>query len=274
MRRHLERATRDQTVETLRDRPAPSPASAQFNQTSATVTPQAAPVVAQTEQATATVTPKRPTREAAICLLFCEVDEVPSVLYTVRSPRLRRHTGEISFPGGVRDPSDASPLAAALRETREEIGINEADVTVLGGLPWLPDLTGRMRVYPFCGFVDLAKLGIRRPSEIKGNPTEVARVFHLTVPQLLDPNRRRDLKFRNRDVAYTAFRADDVDLLPELPQSVIETGDLRALADYEHQYGSTVVWGLTGYVTTQVLRIAVEPVVEQLRVAREGSGKG
>lgn len=205
---------------------------------------------------------KAANREASVLMLLCEVEDTPSVLYTVRSPGLRRHTGEISFPGGIRDPSDESTAHAALRETKEEIGIDAEHIQILGALPWLPDLTGRIRVFPYLGFVDLKKLGISRPSQIKGNPGEVARCFHLTVPQLFDPLRKRDMTFRGTKIHYWGFRADDVDLLPPLPQSVIDTGDLRALSDYERIHGNTVVWGLTGFVTSEVIRKALGPVLE------------
>lgn len=209
-------------------------------------------------------------REAAVMMLLCEVQERPSVVFTVRAPNLRRHTGEISFPGGLRDDTDESSLHAALRETKEEIGIDSDAVEVLGVLPWLPDLTGRLKVFPYVGYLDLQKTGYSRPSQIPGNPGEVARVFHLTVEQLLDPLRRRDMTFRGTNIKYFGFRADDVDLVPPLPESVVETGDLHALSDYERQHGSTVVWGLTGFVVSEVLRKSLIPTIEQWRARNHG----
>ena len=72
-------------------------------------------------------------RPAAVLLpLVSEADDYKRLL-TVRASSLRRQPGDISFPGGAIDPTDASPLAAALRESEEEVGLRASDVDILQG---------------------------------------------------------------------------------------------------------------------------------------------
>ncbi len=71
---------------------------------------------------------------AAVILLLSHGDN-PSLLYTRRALHLRRHPGEVCFPGGMREPQDVDLLATALREMEEEIGLPAGQVHVLGRLP-------------------------------------------------------------------------------------------------------------------------------------------
>lgn len=74
------------------------------------------------------------------------------VLLTRRSDQLRHHPGQVAFPGGKVDPGDATPLAAALRESHEEIGLLPTDVQILGAMPPHETVTGFI-VTPFIGVV-------------------------------------------------------------------------------------------------------------------------
>jgi 8-oxo-dGTP pyrophosphatase MutT (NUDIX family) len=100
----------------------------------------------------------------------------PVVLLTLRGAHLRRHAGEVSFPGGRRDPQDPSLEATALREAREELGIRTADV--LGRLSSMPLYTSEFRLVPFVADVSGAQL---RP-----DPAEVAAVLSLDVRDVLE----------------------------------------------------------------------------------------
>jgi 8-oxo-dGTP pyrophosphatase MutT (NUDIX family) len=120
----------------------------------------------------------------------------PGVLLTKRNERLNRHAGQVSFPGGRIDPTDANHITAALREASEEIALEPSRVEVLGSLGDFLTGTG-FRITPVVG---LLPPGLRlRPA-----PEEVDAVFELPVSVLLDPDApRRERQERNglvRDV--------------------------------------------------------------------------
>ena len=77
----------------------------------------------------------------------------PHVVLTRRRADLRRHAGEISFPGGRRDPEDADLADTALREAEEEIGLPRADVRLLGELPPTSTFVTNYVIHPFVGLI-------------------------------------------------------------------------------------------------------------------------
>jgi len=100
------------------------------------------------------------------------------VLFTVRSAKMRSHGGQISFPGGRREPQDASAAAAAIREAQEEVGIAPDAVEVIGYLDDYPTLTGYL-VTPVVGMVS----GI---TALQPCAHEVAETFEVPLPFLLE----------------------------------------------------------------------------------------
>ena len=103
-----------------------------------------------------------------------------TVLLTQRTDHLTDHPSQISFPGGRAEASDVDDVATALREAREEIGLDPSQVEVLGSLPTYTTGTGFV-VTPVVGLV---RLGF----ELKPDPFEVAEVFEVPLAWLMDPS--------------------------------------------------------------------------------------
>jgi 8-oxo-dGTP pyrophosphatase MutT (NUDIX family) len=103
----------------------------------------------------------------------------PSVILTLRPETMRKHPGQISFPGGRIDPGDGGPIAAALREAEEEIGLPPHAVEVIGLADVYRTVTG-FEVTPVVGIVppDLP---------LSPHPGEVAAMFEAPLHYLLDP---------------------------------------------------------------------------------------
>ena len=107
----------------------------------------------------------------------------PHVLLTLRSQHLSSHAGQIAFPGGKVDASDASIEHAALREAEEEVGLSPACVQVIGSLP--PYVTGTaFHITPVIGWVSAHHV-------IRPNPHEVADVFEVPLSFLMNPDNHR-----------------------------------------------------------------------------------
>ena len=102
-----------------------------------------------------------------------------TVLLTQRTAHLADHGGQISFPGGRIEPTDAHPVAAALREAEEEVGLPASHVDVVGRLDTYVTGTG-FEVIPVVAFV-------RVPYPLRPDPSEVAEVFEVPLDFLVDP---------------------------------------------------------------------------------------
>jgi len=85
--------------------------------------------------------------------LFLPDGGEPHAVFTRRATGLRRHAGEISFPGGRRDPEDAALKDTALREAEEEIGLPRAEVRLLGELPPTSTFVTNYVIHPFVGLI-------------------------------------------------------------------------------------------------------------------------
>lgn len=119
-----------------------------------------------------------------------------TVLFTLRTTQLKAHSGQVSFPGGRAEPGDASPEFTALRESQEEIGLAPERVEVLARLSDYHTRTG-YRVTPIVGL-------LTPPLELVPDPREVAEVFEVPLPFLLDPrnHRRRTREFKGQTVGF------------------------------------------------------------------------
>jgi 8-oxo-dGTP pyrophosphatase MutT (NUDIX family) len=120
----------------------------------------------------------------------------PTILLTERPETMRKHPGQISFPGGRIDPGDDGPAAAALREANEEIGLSPAFVEVVG-------TTDRYRTVT--GFEVTPVVAVVRPGfTLRCEPREVADAFEAPLYYLLDPARQevRTVEWRGRERTY------------------------------------------------------------------------
>ncbi|HNE50731.1 MAG TPA: CoA pyrophosphatase [Chitinophagales bacterium] len=97
-------------------------------------------------------TPQLPNaREGAVMSLIYPINNIPHILFIERPVYEGVHSGQIAFPGGKIEKTDASTLAAALRETKEEIGVNKEQIEVIGSLSKVYVLASNFLVYPFVG---------------------------------------------------------------------------------------------------------------------------
>lgn len=161
-------------------------------------------------------------REAAVLVPLLLRDGAPQVLFTKRPSTLRHHAGQYSFPGGSRDPEDPTPLRTALRETREELGIDVSGVRVLGSLDEVFTLGGAgFRIQSFVGVLP-------QGLEYKPNAAEVEFIIEVPLAHLLDPAFHRTEPHRVRGVEY------EVDF---------------------YTYGTHVIWGATGRILRHLLEL-------------------
>ena len=142
-----------------------------------------------------------------------------TVIFTRRAAHLKDHSGQVSFPGGRAAAGDPSPEATALRESREEIGLDGARVELLGRLADYHTRTG-YRITPVVGVV-------APPFELRPDANEVDEIFEVPLAYLLDPaNRQR--------------------------QSREWQGELRWF--FSIQYGRHTIWGATAGMLVNLAR--------------------
>jgi 8-oxo-dGTP pyrophosphatase MutT (NUDIX family) len=149
------------------------------------------------EQLTATLKP------AGVLIPVMQRTATLSVLLTQRSADLKHHAGQVSFPGGRMEEQDDDVCFAALRETREEVGIEPHHVSVIGYLGAMPTITG-YAVTPVVGLVsDAAELVIDR--------TEVEYAFEVPLDFLLDERNDQwvEREFHGRLFPMVEFHYED-----------------------------------------------------------------
>jgi 8-oxo-dGTP pyrophosphatase MutT (NUDIX family) len=140
--------------------------------------------------------------EAGVLVPLYEQDGELHVVFTKRRDDLRRHPGEISFPGGRRDDGDADLSETALRESEEEIGLPREDVEILGALQPTPTIATGYSVYPFVGL-------IAPGHQWELSPREVAEVIELRLADLETGYGRRRLIRRGLPIRTDTYLVGD-----------------------------------------------------------------
>ncbi len=143
--------------------------------------------------------PQAALRPASVLIALVERSGQQQVVLTRRTEALRHHAGQISFPGGRIEASDIDPVAAALREAHEEVGLLPAHATPLGYLDPFATITG-FHVYPVVARVHPDFVARRDPSEVD-------EVFEAPLSFLLEPGnaRRFEVDYRGRKRSLVEF---------------------------------------------------------------------
>ncbi len=160
---------------------------------------------------------------AAVLVPVVNHPQGPTVMFTERTAHLHDHAGQVSFPGGRVDDTDADRVATALRETEEETGLHPSRVEIIGRLPDYDIMTG-FRVTPIVGWVE-------PPYNLQPDPFEVEKVFEVPLEFLLDPENHQE---HSREV----------------------NGTIRHY--YAMPYGEHYIWGATAGMVHMLYRALVE----------------
>jgi len=160
---------------------------------------------------------------AAVMILLYDKDGEYCVLLNKRSQLVEHHKGEMSFPGGAKDPTDMDFLDTALRETEEEMGISRSDITVLGQLD---DIITRSDI-----IVKVYVGTIPYPYEFRPSEIEIAEVVETPIKHLLDS---KSLRYESRWV------------------------DGEATTSVSYAYQDYLVFGATAKILQQLLNIIDE----------------
>lgn len=169
-------------------------------------------------------------RNFAILIPLVQTEKGIEVLFEVRSFKMRSQPGDVCFPGGRMDPTDASAKAGAIRETTEELGVSASTIRNVVALDYIVGDYGS-HIYPFVG--ELTEL-----DNFTLNEAEVAEVFTVPLQYFIDTA---------PDVYRVCFKA-----VPEkdFPFDLIQGGENydwrpREIPEYFYQYEGKVIWGLT-----------------------------
>lgn len=160
-------------------------------------------------------------KEAAVLIPIFVCNGEYYLLFTQRTENLKYHKGQISFPGGRKDEVDPTLLATAIRESEEEIGLNPADVHIIGELDDFKTLSSSYVISPFVGTIPY-------PYNFKANQHEIEKIIEVPLASLLDE--------RNWRV------------------EVREWNGLPLTNEY-FTYNGDIIWGATGRILKHFLTI-------------------
>jgi mutator protein MutT len=159
-------------------------------------------------------------KKSAVMLLLTSGSDGLDVIFTLRSSKLRSHSGQISFPGGKIDHGE-TPVKASKRETREEIGIPENEVEIIGDLTHIHVPPSNSDIYPFVGYTE------RKP--FINSPEEVEELITAPLRYVADP---ANIKMMERVFDGTKYQVPYIDIHPKVP-----------------------LWGATGIIIGEMMQI-------------------
>ena len=142
-------------------------------------------------------------REAAVLVPITGWPHEPRLIFTERSAELKKHAGEISFPGGMSDDGDRDLEFTALRETHEEVSISPDRVEIMGALAPVGTFVTSYRIQPFVGLVT-------GDEPLVPNPGEVASIMDFGIDELVDAYAMRRLVRRGVPIRTPTFEMERV----------------------------------------------------------------
>lgn len=163
----------------------------------------------------------------AAVLMALTREDVPRLILTRRAQHMNSHAGEVAFPGGKCDSTDASIIATALREAHEEIALEPSRVQVVGELGIFTSRIG-MKVKPIIGLLDEMPM-------LQANPDEIESIFTVPLDVFLNqkPSYDHKVKYMGVNIAVPSFKHEGY-----------------------------VIWGLTGYMIVEFMRQVYDADIE------------
>ncbi|WP_071459701.1 NUDIX hydrolase [Bacillus massilinigeriensis] len=183
----------------------------------------------------------------SVLLPLTEVNGNTAVLFEVRANTLRRQPGEICFPGGKMDPTDSDEATCAVRETCEELGINQSEVKKLVPLDYIVSPFGTI-IHPFVGILEQGAV-------FKPNPEEVQSFFTVPLETLLSQKPEKHM-------IHFHVQPDE-----GFPYDYIIGGEnyqwqTRRMEEHFYFHDGKVIWGLTARVLSHFLELIQENCVQ------------
>ncbi len=142
-------------------------------------------------------------REAAVLVPITDWPHDPKLIFTERNADLKKHAGEISFPGGMSEDDDPNLEWTALRETHEEVSISPDRVEIQGALAPVGTFVTSFRIQPFVGLV-------QGDEPLIANPSEVASILHFGIDDLVEAYAMRRLVRRGVPIRTPTFEMERV----------------------------------------------------------------
>ncbi|MBP1155363.1 MULTISPECIES: CoA pyrophosphatase [unclassified Paenibacillus] len=175
----------------------------------------------------------------AVMVPLVEINGELNVLFEERAHHLNRQPGEICFPGGKIDEDDADEMAAAVRETCEELGLDQQAIELLGPLDYM--ITSFHIVYPFAA-------RISDYDQIRPNPDEVASVFGVPLEYL---------RSSTPELHYVDLSVSPRDDFPydRIPNGRNYKWGRGTVPEFFYYYEGRVIWGLTARILNHFLEV-------------------